>query len=195
MNDGLTQLRMRITCSSTISPKINFEEAAKKTMRWQSKLMQDDKHGKRLLWKKKVPGDTLVFMLLDQKETKLVCIGAKTEKDSKTYSRELTNQLRQAGMVGVQSSVFRIVEIVAETKLKHNLALEQFWTRYPTHCRYEPELFPALIYKSSEHRKMTVLIFSTGRIVIKGAKSEKEIKDALKDVTDRLSGFEVNAGS
>jgi transcription initiation factor TFIID TATA-box-binding protein len=43
---------------------------------------------------------------------------------------------------------------------------------------YEPEQFPGLVYKLDE-AKATFLLFSNGKIVCTGTKSEKEVHQAL----------------
>jgi TATA-box binding protein (TBP) (component of TFIID and TFIIIB) len=46
---------------------------------------------------------------------------------------------------------------------------------------YEPELFPGLIFRlplSQEGRKVTVLVFYSGKCVFTGARSEGEIEEA-----------------
>jgi transcription initiation factor TFIID TATA-box-binding protein len=41
-------------------------------------------------------------------------------------------------------------------------------------CHYEPELFPGLIYKM-ESPKIVLLIFTSGKIVLAGAKTRKDV--------------------
>lgn len=45
---------------------------------------------------------------------------------------------------------------------------------------YEPETFSGIIYRTS--KGPTALIFSSGRIVIAGSKSERELQDTAKDL-------------
>jgi len=45
-------------------------------------------------------------------------------------------------------------------------------------CHYEPELFPGLIYKM-EKPKVVLLIFTSGKINLAGAKTKLEIEDAF----------------
>jgi transcription initiation factor TFIID TATA-box-binding protein len=50
---------------------------------------------------------------------------------------------------------------------------------------YEPEQFPGLIYRMRDPR-VVLLIFSSGKMVITGAKEEKEVERAVKQVADKL---------
>jgi len=50
---------------------------------------------------------------------------------------------------------------------------------------YEPEQFPATIYRMEEP-KVVILIFFTGRLVITGAKNEEQIHEAVEKLRKRL---------
>ena len=62
-------------------------------------------------------------------------------------------------------------------------------------CHYEPELFPGLIYKM-EVPKVVLLIFTSGKIVLAGAKSRKDVYTAYKQIYPVLFSFKKrNANS
>lgn len=48
-------------------------------------------------------------------------------------------------------------------------------------CHYEPELFPGLIYKM-EKPKVVLLIFTSGKINLAGAKTKQQIEDAFQKI-------------
>ena len=50
---------------------------------------------------------------------------------------------------------------------------------------YEPEQFPGLVYRMKDP-KTVVLIFGSGKIVITGAKYEKQVPEVARRVMDRL---------
>ena len=50
---------------------------------------------------------------------------------------------------------------------------------------YEPEQFPGLVYKLPE-KGATFLLFSNGKIVCTGTKSEKEVHAALDQLIENL---------
>ena len=52
-------------------------------------------------------------------------------------------------------------------------------------CMYEPEQFPGLIHRMRDPR-VVLLIFSSGKMVITGAKEENEVKRAVKEIAERL---------
>ena len=47
--------------------------------------------------------------------------------------------------------------------------------------RYEPELFPGLIFRMGQP-KLVLLIFASGKIVFTGAKTRAQIHDAFKNI-------------
>lgn len=53
---------------------------------------------------------------------------------------------------------------------------------------YEPEQFPGLVYKLPE-AKATFLLFSNGKVVCTGTKSEQEVHTAMEMLVDRLQEF------
>ena len=50
---------------------------------------------------------------------------------------------------------------------------------------YEPEQFPGLVYKLME-AKATFLLFSNGKVVCTGTKSEEAVHNALRMLVDNL---------
>jgi len=61
-----------------------------------------------------------------------------------------------------------------------------------TQAIYEPEVFPGLIYRM-ENPKVVFLIFSSGKIVCVGAKSEIDISNAINKLLKQIQelGFEM----
>ncbi|MEA2004177.1 MAG: TATA-box-binding protein, partial [archaeon] len=57
-------------------------------------------------------------------------------------------------------------------------------------CEYEPEQFPGVIHRI-ETPKTVFLIFSSGKIVITGAKSVKHLEDAIKALEKELKDIKV----
>ena len=55
-------------------------------------------------------------------------------------------------------------------------------------CHYEPELFPGLIYKM-EQPKVALLIFTSGKIVLAGAKTRKDVYTAYQKIYPVLFSF------
>jgi len=57
-------------------------------------------------------------------------------------------------------------------------------------CEYEPEIFPGIIYRVREP-KAAILLFTTGRIVCSGVKSEHDAWEAVKNLLKELEKYEL----
>ena len=55
--------------------------------------------------------------------------------------------------------------------------------------RREPELFAGLIYRMLEP-KVTLLVFVSGKIVLSGAKSRQELRDAFSNLFPILQSYQ-----
>jgi len=58
---------------------------------------------------------------------------------------------------------------------------------------YEPEQFPGLIHRMRDPR-VVLLIFSSGKMVITGAKEEREVENAVKKIAEELTKLECIIG-
>lgn len=87
-------------------------------------------------------------------------------------------------------SDFKIQNIVGSHDVGFNIKLETLLSRTvesgQKDCRYEPELFPGLIFRMAKP-KVVLLIFASGKIVLTGAKDREEIYDAYKRIKDLLA--------
>lgn len=77
-----------------------------------------------------------------------------------------------------------IQNVVASVKLKHSVDLNAIVKAFPS-VQYRPRVFPGLSFKLGKP-KSCCLIFSTGRMVCTGTKSEKEAARAVRKVVREL---------
>jgi len=77
-----------------------------------------------------------------------------------------------------------IVNVVATGSLKHNIDLNAIVKTFP-HVEYRPQLFPGLVFRLKRPKTAT-LIFSNGKMVCTGAKSEREAGRAIRKVVREL---------
>jgi transcription initiation factor TFIID TATA-box-binding protein len=59
-----------------------------------------------------------------------------------------------------------------------------------TDCEYNPERFPGLVMRMEEPRA-TLLLFSTGKMVITGLRKEDDVEPAMEKIIDKLSKAHV----
>jgi transcription initiation factor TFIID TATA-box-binding protein len=115
---------------------------------------------------------------------KMVCTGAKSERSAKAAIRRIANELRTHGIVIIRNPEVKIENIVATADLNGTLDLEVVAERL-TKTIYEPEQFPGLIYRMDEP-KAVILIFTSGKLVITGAKTEVGVRLAAKKLQETL---------
>jgi len=108
---------------------------------------------------------------------KIVCAGAKSERQARMAINKVVEELRMKGIVIAGNPAIRIDNIVASADLRGEIDLEGM-AESRRGTLYEPEQFPALIYRS-EDPKVVMLVFSSGRVICSGAKREKDARTAL----------------
>ena len=138
---------------------------------------------------KQFPG--LVFRLKYPKTTtlifrsgKMVCTGAKSEKLAFSAVRKVVRELKKAGFIIVGSPKIEIVNIVSTANVGGEIDLETA-SDILDNVMYEPEQFPGLIYRMEEP-KVVILMFTSGKMVITGAKRADQVNEAVEKITNLL---------
>jgi len=83
----------------------------------------------------------------------------------------------------------KIVNMVVSTDFKHLLNLEKIASTLPN-TEYNPEQFPGLVIRLKTP-KSSALLFTTGRVVCTGAKTMKEVKEAIHKIMKLLERVKV----
>ena len=117
---------------------------------------------------------------------KLTSVGTKSREQAQQDLQETVDTLTQANLIKPVSVTANVRNIVALLTLPNPIPLEQL---EEPNSIYEPEQFPAAILKV-EKPKATYLIFNSGKIVILGARTEDEIKEAAELVTEIVKKVE-----
>jgi transcription initiation factor TFIID TATA-box-binding protein len=108
---------------------------------------------------------------------KMVCTGAKSEKESRRAVMTVVKELKKGGIIIISKPDLKVVNIVASASLGGRIDLEQAVTTLGK-TMYEPEQFPGLIYRMDEP-KVVILVFASGNLVCTGGKKEQEVYDAV----------------
>ncbi len=108
---------------------------------------------------------------------KMVCTGAKSEKESRRAVMTVVKELKKGGIIIISKPDLKVVNIVASASLGGRIDLEQAVTTLGK-TMYEPEQFPGLIYRMDEP-KVVILIFASGNLVCTGGKKEQDVYDAV----------------
>src|SRR5512136_399292 len=109
---------------------------------------------------------------------KMVCTGAKSEKEARRAVMKVVKELKRGGIIIISKPELKIQNIVASASLGGMIDLEKAaYTLGRT--MYEPEQFPGLIYRMEEP-KVVILLFASGKLVCTGAKQEQDVYDAVE---------------
>ena len=132
---------------------------------------------------------------------KIVCLGAKTEEDSKAACHKFGKIIKSLGYHVVLKD-FKIQNIVGSCNVKFPISLPDLNNKIHEYMKakvfFEPEIFPGLICHFFSHNlqdnaenekkaKIVFLIFSSGNIVIAGAKNRHQIYEAFSKVYSVLN--------
>ena len=115
---------------------------------------------------------------------KVVCTGARTMENVHGSLRKIIKSLEKIGIKIKIKPEVKIQNIVASGSVGMDLNLNILATKLQN-VEYEPEQFPGLVYKLAA-AKATFLLFSNGKIVCTGTKSEKEVHAALDMLIENL---------
>jgi transcription initiation factor TFIID TATA-box-binding protein len=120
---------------------------------------------------------------------KMVCTGAKSEKEARRAVIKVIKELKKGGIIIIGKPELKIQNIVASASLGGMIDLEKAaYTLGKT--MYEPEQFPGLIYRMDEP-KVVILLFASGKLVCTGAKKEQDVYDAVHKLHNLLEEQEL----
>ncbi len=108
---------------------------------------------------------------------KVVCTGARSMDKVEESIVKIIESLKKIGIEIKIKPKISIQNIVASGSVGMDLNLNVLAMKLQN-TEYEPEQFPGLVYKLDE-AKATFLLFSNGKIVCTGTKSEDEVHEAL----------------
>lgn len=137
----------------------------------------------------------LVIRIKDPKTSALifssgnvVCTGARSMEKVHLAIIRIIEALEKINIhIKIKPEV-KIQNIVASGSIGMKLNLNVLAMKLEN-TEYEPEQFPGLVYKLME-AKATFLLFSNGKVVCTGTKSEAEVDKAMDMLVDRLKAFQ-----
>ena len=114
----------------------------------------------------------------------VVCTGARSMQKLRESIKQIIKNVEKIGIkINIQPKV-TVQNMVASGSIGMDLNLNSLAMELEN-TEYEPEQFPGLVYKLPE-KKATFLLFSNGKIVCTGTKSEAEVNDALEKLIENL---------
>ena len=108
---------------------------------------------------------------------KIVCTGAKSMKKVKESVTQIIENIEKIKVKITVKPKYTIQNMVASGSIGIDLNLNSLAVQL-SNTEYEPEQFPGLVYKLPGTRA-TFLLFSNGKIVCTGTRSEKKLNEAV----------------
>jgi len=133
---------------------------------------------------KKPKTATLIF-----NSGKMVCTGAKSEKEARRAVMKVIKELKKNGIIILGKPELKIVNMVASGNLGGIIDLEKT-AQTMRKTMYEPEQFPGLIYRMDEP-KVVILLFASGKLVCTGATKEEDVHEAVDKLHKKLEEKEL----
>jgi transcription initiation factor TFIID TATA-box-binding protein len=115
---------------------------------------------------------------------KVVCTGARSMDKVRESIKKIIKALEKINIKIKITPVINIQNIVASGTVGMDLNLNVLAMKLEN-TEYEPEQFPGLVYKLPA-AKATFLLFSNGKVVCTGTKSEEEVHAALDKLITNL---------
>ncbi len=118
---------------------------------------------------------------------KIICTGARSKKDIEIAVERLKEKFRE-GKIRVRGKPkVEVQNIVASAKLDFKVNLDVLAIE-AENTEYEPEQFPGLVFRLDEP-KTVMLIFRSGKMIITGAKSIKDVGRAAERTRDAVKSY------
>jgi len=127
---------------------------------------------------------TLLF-----KTGKMVCTGSKSEELARKAVKTVVQKLRKEKIKIKKDAVTTIQNIVSSINLGGKIDLEKTARTLPR-SMYEPEQFPGVIHRMVDP-KTVLLLFSSGKLVCVGAKTEKDVYRSVNNIHSHLEELDL----
>ena len=115
---------------------------------------------------------------------KMVVTGLRSEEDAPTVVEKIVERIREAGIPIKSQAKIKVQNIVASGSLGAPLDLEIASVTLEDSL-YEPEQFPGAILRVDDP-KVVFLVFSSGKLVCAGGKTEADVHRAVNDLHNML---------
>jgi len=165
-----------VVASATIDQRLDLKDIVKKfpDVEWHPDIFPG------AVFRLKEPKTaTLLF-----RSGKMVCTGSKSDEMARKAVKTVVQKLRKGKIKIKNEATVTIQNIVASINLGGRVHLEDAARRLPR-SMYEPEQFPGLIHRMLDP-KTVILIFSSGKLVCTGGKTEKDVFRSVNQIHNLL---------
>jgi transcription initiation factor TFIID TATA-box-binding protein len=120
---------------------------------------------------------------------KVVCTGASNPSEASDSINLLFRRIRELGLSIEESQEINVNNIVSSANLQKELDLNAVAIGLGIeNVEYEPEQFPGLLYRFKSPN-VVILLFSSGKVVVTGAKEESEVFEGVEQIVQKLSSL------
>lgn len=119
---------------------------------------------------------------------RVVCTGAQTLNGARVTLLQTEHLVRGAGYKP-KITDFVVQNIASSFEYPSTIDLDALFKKFPNETNYEPELFPALIFRPSVTDNGVYLIFESGKVVITGCKSTNSVYESHRNAKRIIGGI------
>jgi transcription initiation factor TFIID TATA-box-binding protein len=120
---------------------------------------------------------------------RMVITGAKSEQLARLAARRHARVIQKCGF-NTKFIDFKVQNFVSSASCGFYIRLEGLAAQHAASARHEPEMFPGLVY-AMLNPQLKCLVFTTGKVVITGAKREEDVYEAFVNLYPILLDFRV----
>ncbi len=164
---------VNVVATASLGQEMDFEE-----IRQFGEIFHDaDVYGGRVAYfkTKQMQGKVSIFL-----SGKLISVGTKSEEQAQKELQLAKQFLVEKHLITEVELEPRTQNIVATADFGQSINLEDWAQR--TRAIYEPEQFPGAILRVKYPFKASILIFASGKTVITGLTSTKQIEPIVKEI-------------
>lgn len=120
---------------------------------------------------------------------RLVCTGGRTMDHARLSVLQTCVMIKNVGYSQAVVRSFKVQNIASAFRYSQDhLNLEKLFEEYPAQTSYEPELFPALVFRPRV-KGVVFLVFESGRVVITGSRSREAVVEAHATMVGLLNNL------
>ena len=173
---------VNVVASTRIGGSIDIEALSLKlsNVKYQPKIFPG------LIYRKSKPQVTIIMFY----NGKISCVGAKSEVEAEQAIQSTLKHIEHIGCTigSTRTEDIKIENVVGSGAFGYELDLELIKSHL-NNAIYEPEQFPGLIYRPFNDSTVC-LIFSSGKVVIVGGKSENQIRKTFQSTEDTIKNIQ-----
>jgi transcription initiation factor TFIID TATA-box-binding protein len=158
---------VNVVATANLEQKLNLEDLAKAGFVYHDEAVYGGRVG--YFRSNSFPGEVTLFP-----SGKMIGVGATSVRQAFDQLEFVRDSLAKNGVIGHVVLKPKVQNIVAIIDVEKRFELERLSLELD--LEFEPEQFPGAIMRLSEPCATTVLLFSSGKVVVTGVKTDKDLQ-------------------